>query len=202
MFVSTFLTSLIELILWLKFSIDQRQTEDMVEGGQGPQGLVLFSFINFTNDTLYNVCLGFTVYPLVVHLYIAWKVCFSYGWQNACVPPKVTYWSSNPQCDGRWLGSDEVMWVGPSWLVPLEEEISGSLCVLALSTRAHRVRSFQDAARGGPLSWKDSPHQKPAPPRALISDFQTPELWARDFLLFKRPVCSTLLWQGNRVIRQ
>ena len=71
MFVTTFLTSLIELILWLKFSIDQRQTEDMVEGGQGPQGLVLFSFINFTNDTLYNVCLGFTVYPLVVHLYVA-----------------------------------------------------------------------------------------------------------------------------------
>ena len=34
-FVSAFLTSLIKLILWLKFSIDRRQVEDMV--GQGPE---------------------------------------------------------------------------------------------------------------------------------------------------------------------
>ena len=39
-FVSAFLTSLIKLILWLKFSTGKRQAEDMGGGGggQGPYG--------------------------------------------------------------------------------------------------------------------------------------------------------------------
>ena len=41
-FVSTFLTSLIKLILWLQFSTDKRQAGDMVDWGQGPQGSAPF----------------------------------------------------------------------------------------------------------------------------------------------------------------
>ena len=40
-FVSTFLTSLIKLILLLKFSTSKRQAENMIEG-QGPYGPALF----------------------------------------------------------------------------------------------------------------------------------------------------------------
>ena len=41
-FVSTFLTSLIKLILWLKLSTDKRQAGDMVDWGQGPWGSAPF----------------------------------------------------------------------------------------------------------------------------------------------------------------
>ena len=44
-FVSIFLTSLIKLILWLKFSTGKRQTKDMVEGGKGHRVLLCFNNI-------------------------------------------------------------------------------------------------------------------------------------------------------------
>ena len=37
-FVSAFLTSLIKLILWLKFSTGKRQAQDMLQGGRGRGG--------------------------------------------------------------------------------------------------------------------------------------------------------------------
>lgn len=152
----------------------------MVEGGQGPQGLLLFSFISFTNDPLYNVCLGFTVYiPQRSTFKYHKKFVFHMDDRMLVLPTKSCIEALTPSVMGGDQGQMRLCeWVHPGQC-PWKKRPQGA-CVLSLSTCAHRVRSFQDAVRGRPSRWKDSPHQKAGlltlKSRALISDFQTLEL--------------------------